>query len=221
MKPYGQYCPISRAAEVLGDRWTIHIVRDLLTGTDRFNDLIRGNPGMSRALLTRRLRQLQLAGIVEARVEGGYALTDAGRDLEPWIFGMAEWGARWSFGDPDPDELDPDLLVWWLHRRLDTTRIGAERLTVHVQFTDHPRQFWIVADPEASVCLADPGFGIDVSLRSDRATLYRVYLGREQLLDARRRGDLELTGSNPAVRRFQEAFRPSPVEPFVAAQRPG
>lgn len=220
MKPYGQYCPISRAAEVLGDRWTIHIIRDLLTGTDRFNDLIRGNPGLSRALLTRRLRQLQIAGIVEAREQGGYALTEAGRDLEQWIFGLAAWGASWSFGEPDPNELDPDLLVWWLHRRLDTSEIGPDRFTLHLRFSDHPRQFWIVADPDASVCLADPGFDVDVSLRSDRAALYRAYLGRDELLDAQKRGDVVVSGSSASIRRFRAAFRPSPVEPFVAAHRP-
>src|SRR3954467_9862720 len=98
MKGYGQYCPISRSAELLGDRWTILIVRDLMTGTTRFNELIRGNPGLSRALLSRRLRQLQAAGIIDQLDDGTYGLTDAGRDLEPVVFGLATWGARWTFG---------------------------------------------------------------------------------------------------------------------------
>ena len=88
MKSYGQYCPISRTAELLGDRWTIHIVRDLLTGTNRFNELIRGNPGLSRALLTRRLRQLMSAGVVERHDDGSYQLTESGRALEPVVFGL-------------------------------------------------------------------------------------------------------------------------------------
>ena len=83
MKPYGQYCPVSRSAEVLGDRWTIHIIRDLLTGTTRFNELIRGNPGLSRALLAQRLRKLQAAGVIEQHNDGTYGLTDSGRDLQP------------------------------------------------------------------------------------------------------------------------------------------
>ena len=157
-----------------------------------------------------------MAGIVEGQAGGGYALTAAGRDLEGWLFGLAGWGARWAFGDPEPDELDPDLLVWWLHRRLDTSEIGPGRFTMHVRFSDHSRQFWIVADPDASVCLADPGFEIDISIRSDLAALYRTYLGRDELADAQRRGDVEVTGSSTSLRRFRAGFRPSLVAPLVA-----
>ncbi len=218
MTAYGQYCPISRSAEVIGDRWTIHIVRDLLTGTTRFNELIRGNPGLSRALLTRRLRQLRLAGVVEHDEAGCYRLTRAGRDLEPLILGLASWGARWSFGEPDPTELDPDLLLWWLHRRMDTTGVPRPRFTVHVTFSDHPRQYWIVAEPQASLCVADPGFEIDVKLHATRSALYRTYLGHDLLIDAHRRGDISLSGSTSAVRAFHEAFRPSPVSHIVAEE---
>lgn len=218
MKSYGQYCPISRSAEVLGDRWTIHIIRDLLTGTNRFNELIRGNPGLSRALLTRRLRQLTAADVVEQHDDGSYQLTAAGRALEPVVFGLATWGARWAFGEPTPEELDPDLLLWWLHRQLDTTHLPGPRFTVFVPLTDHPRRYWIVVEDEASICLADPGFEVDVTMRADRATLYRTYLGRVALSDARRRGDVEITGSRAAVRAFFDAFNQSPVGAIVAAE---
>lgn len=221
MKPYGQYCPISRSAEVLGDRWTIHIIRDLLTGTTRFNELVRGNPGLSRALLTRRLQQLQRAGVVVHDSSGDYELTDAGRDLEPVIFGLAEWGARWSFGDPGPDELDPELLMWWLHRQIDTSELPEPRFTVHVAFTDHPKQFWIVADHGASICLSDPGFEIDLSLRTDRTSLYRVYLGRDDLANAHRQGRLTATGSASSIKAFYTAFGQSPAAPYVTAETPG
>ncbi len=216
MKSYGQYCPISRTAELLGDRWTIHIIRDLLTGTTRFNELIRGNPGLSRALLTRRLHQLTTAGVVEHHDDGTYQLTESGLALEPVVFGLATWGARWTFGEPMANELDPDLLLWWLHRQLDTTDLPRPRFTVYVPFTDHPSRYWIVAEDEASICLADPGFEVDVTVRTDRAALYRTYLGRVSLADARRRGDIELTGSRQAVRAFLNAFRQSPVGQIVA-----
>lgn len=218
MSTYGQYCPISRSAELLGDRWTIHIVRDLLTGTNRFNELIRGNPGMSRALLTRRLRQLTMCGVVDHTDDGTYQLTDAGRDLEPVVFGLATWGARWMFGDPVPEELDPDLLLWWLHRQLDPTGLPRPRFTVFVLFTDHPNRYWIVLENEASICLADPGFEVDVTVRTDRAALYRAYLGRTSLADALRDSDVELTGSQSSVRAFIEAFGQSPVAPIVATE---
>lgn len=217
MGSYGQYCPISRAADVLGDRWTIHIVRDLLTGTTRFNELIRGNPGLSRALLSRRLDQLVRAGIVQHGEDGTYTLTKAGQDLRPVVFGLAEWGAAWAFGDPEPDELDPDLLVWWLHQRLDPGEEPRRRFTIHVQFRDHQRQYWIVLENDASVCLSDPGFAVDVTIRATLAALYRVYVGRTTMRAARRDGEVELVGSTAAVRRFGQVFRPSPVAEIVAA----
>ncbi|MGK2958101.1 MAG: winged helix-turn-helix transcriptional regulator [Acidimicrobiales bacterium] len=218
MNTYGQYCPVSRSAEVLGDRWTLHIVRDLLLGTTRFNELIRGNPGLSRALLTRRLRKLHLAGVIERDESGCYQLTSAGRDLEPLIFGLAAWGARWSFGEPDQGELDPDLLLWWLHRQMDTTNLPQPRFTIHVVFSDHPKQFWIVSEHGASLCLADPGFDVDVTLRTDRTALYRTYLGHDLLVDAHRVGAVTLSGSTTAIRAFHDAFRPSPVASIVAAE---
>ena len=217
MTSYGQYCPISRSADVLGDRWTIHIVRDLLTGTTRFNELIRGNPGLSRPLLSRRLRQLREAGVVEQHDDGSYGLTESGRDLQPVVFGMAAWGARWMFGEPAADELDPDLLVWWLHRRMDVSSLSTSpRFTVHIPFTDHPNRYWIVVEEEASLCLADPGFDVDVTLRTDRATLYRAYLGKDSLAHAHRGGAIGMDGSRAAVRTFLEAFQQSPVASLVA-----
>lgn len=215
MAPYGQYCPISRSAELLGDRWTIHIVRDLLTGTSRFNELIRGNPGLSRALLSRRLRQLQIAGIVEQEGDGTYRLTEAGRDLEPLVFGMATWGARWMFGEPAAEELDPDLLLWWLHRQIDSADLPGPRFTVYVPLSDHPKRYWIVVEDDVSLCLADPGFDVDVTVRADRAALYQTYLGQCSLAEARRDGSVAVDGSQAAVRAFFEAFRQSPVAAIV------
>jgi DNA-binding HxlR family transcriptional regulator len=218
MSSYGQYCPISRSAEVLGDRWTIHIIRDFLTGASRFNELVRGNPGLSRALLSRRLKQLQAAGILRQADDGSYELTDAGRDLEPVVFGLATWGARWTFGEPSSDELDPDLLLWWLHRQLDANRITNQRFIVYVSFTDHRKKYWIVVEQDASLCLADPGFDVDVTLRADRAALYQTYLGRTSLADAVRNGIVQLDGSRTAVSAFVRAFGQSPVASIVEAE---
>jgi DNA-binding HxlR family transcriptional regulator len=216
MNKYGQYCPISRSAEVLGDRWTLHIVRDLLTGTTRFNELVRGNPGLSRAVLSRRLDQLELAGVITHDPDGSYHLSAAGCDLQPVVFGLAQWGAQWAFGDPDPTELDADLLLWWLHRRLDPDPLPGPRFVIYVHFRDDPHRYWIVVETDASLCLSDPGFDIDLTLRSELATLYRTYLGHQTLSDAYRDGQLELSGSNAAIRSFIDAFQPSPVADIVA-----
>jgi hypothetical protein len=152
-----------------------------------------------------------------ARSERSYHLSPAGRDLQPVVFGLAEWGARWTFGEPDPDELDADLLLWWLHRRLNPDRLPGPRFVIYVHFSDDPNRYWIVVENEASLCLSDPGFDVDLTLCSELPTLYRTYLGHQTLTDAFREGQLDLSGSNAATRSFIEAFQPSPVAAIVAA----
>jgi DNA-binding HxlR family transcriptional regulator len=219
VRTYGQYCPIVRAVEVLGERWTLLIVREMLTGSRRFNDLARGLPGLSRALLARRLRQLDAAALIERADDGGYDLTDAGWDLRPVVFGLAEWGARHAFGEPRPDELDPDVFIWWLHGRIDTSDV-ARRAVVQVDVTDRRRSFWLVLRPgEASVCVTDPGFDVDAVLRSDLATLYRTWEGEIDLLTAVKAGDIELSGARWVVAGLPRWLMLSPVAPTVRAAR--
>lgn len=218
MRTYAQYCPIVRAVEVLGDRWTLLIVRDMLVGASKFNEIARGLPGLSRALLSRRLRQLQNDGLV-VRTEDGYELTQAGRDLDPLVFGLADWGARHAFGDPRPEELDPETLMWWFHGRMDTSDI-ARRAVIQVDIADRRRTFWLVLEPgDASVCYTDPGFDIDAVLSSDLPTLYRMWAGEIELLDAVRAGAIDLTGPRWIVRGLPGWLRLSPVAPFVRAAR--
>jgi DNA-binding HxlR family transcriptional regulator/putative sterol carrier protein len=214
---YGQYCPITRALGVLGERWSLLVVRDLLVGTTRFNDLARGLPGLSRSLLTKRLRQLERAGIVE-RLGTEYLLTDAGRELEPIVFGLGTWGARWTFGEPHPDELDPTVLVWWMHTRLDTSQLPGRRHVFHVRFTDDPKLFWIVVDHgDASVCVSDPGFAVDVTITSGLSSLYEVWLGRVSPAEAVRAGRLQFSGPSAMVRRMPSVMMLSPVAAAVQA----
>jgi DNA-binding HxlR family transcriptional regulator len=214
---YGQYCPIARAVEVLGERWTLLIIRDLLCGLTKFNELSRGNPGLSRSLLSKRLRQLEKAGLVE-RVDTDYVLTVAGEALRPVVFGLGAWGARWQFGEPHEDELDPELLMWWVHERLDFSGFPDRRVVLAFHFFGEPRRFWIVKDRAGvSVCLADPGFPVDVLVEADLATLYQVWLGRLALAEAQRLDRVRLTGPAPLVRRLPSAFLLSPIAPTVAS----
>jgi DNA-binding HxlR family transcriptional regulator len=218
MRTYAQYCPIVRAVEMLGDRWTLLIVRDMLVGATKFNEIARGLPGISRALLSRRLRQLQNDGLI-VRTADGYALTRAGRDLSPLVFGLADWGARHAFGDPRPEELDAETLMWWMHGRFDTTSL-TKRAVIQVDIADHRRTFWLVLEPgDASVCYTDPGFDIDALLSSDLTTLYRMWEGEIDLLDAVRAGRIDLTGPRWIVRGLPGWLRLSPVAPYVRAAR--
>jgi DNA-binding HxlR family transcriptional regulator len=219
-RAYGQYCPISRTLDLLGERWSLLIVRDLLAGSTRFNDLARSLPGLSRGLLAKRLRQLEAAGVVE-RLGSRYLLTDAGRGLEPVVDSLSSWGARWTFGAPEPEELDASVLVWWMHTRLDTSELPGQRHVFHVRFSDDPRQFWIVVEAgDPSVCHADPGFDVDVQIASDVGSLYEVWLGRLPLREALRSGRVELVGPAPLTRRMPGVLMLSPSAPIVAANRP-
>ena len=219
---YGQYCPITRALEVLGDRWTLLVVRDLLVGATRFNALARGLPGMSRGLLSKRLDQLERDGLV-THADGAYLPTPACEELRPLVFGLAEWGARWAFGEPRADELDPTVLMWWIRAGLDARHLGGGRTVLHVRVPDARRtRFWFVVDPaDVSLCFTDPGFDVDVTLEAPLGVLYQVWLGAVELRAAVRDGLVTLTGHRETVRRLPDALRLSPVAPLVERARTG
>ncbi|MGY1814368.1 winged helix-turn-helix transcriptional regulator [Blastococcus sp. SYSU D00820] len=217
MPTYGQYCPITRSLELLGDRWTLLVVRDLLVGAERFNELARGLPRLSRGLLAKRLDHLVRAGLVE-HVDGRYLPTQAALDLRPVVFGLAEWGARWAFGEPRADELDATVLMWWLRGGIDPAAFGdRERVVVHVRFREgRRRHFWLVLQQDdVSLCFTDPGFDVDVTVDADLGTLYQVWEGAMEYGAAIRDRRLVVTGETPLVRALPVSFRFSPVAPYV------
>ena len=174
MAEYHQYCPVARASEILADRWTPLIVRELLAGSQHFNDIERGLPGISRSVLAERLRHLEDAGVVErhrgdrANVSA-YLLTEAGTELRAVIDQMGAWGVRWAFGEPRPTDLDPVLLLWKVHQRVDRTRLPSSRTVVEFDFRGRAgRRLWLVLEPrEVSVCLRPPRFETDLVVRVD------------------------------------------------------
>jgi DNA-binding HxlR family transcriptional regulator len=224
MHHYGQYCPVARAAEILADRWTVLIVRELLADVAHFNELERGLPHMSRSLLVERLRRLEQVGVVERRtVKHGkwseYRLTPAGRDLQRLVDVLGEWGARWAFGDPRPTELDPIVLLWWMRRRVCFDRIPRSRVVLQFEFHGRPNEsYWLLIESTtASVCLKDPGFDVDLIVTADIAALYRVWLGRSTLQQALRSGDVRLDGAPADTRAFSRWFAWSPMANAVRA----
>ena len=208
---YGQYCPITRAVEVLGERWSVLIIRDLLCGATRFNELSRGNPRLSRTLLSKRLRQLKRAGIVD-HLDDEYLLTEAGEALRPVVMGLGEWGAKYQFGDPRESELDAELLMWWVHTRLDFSLLPDRRMVIEFRFRGVRDRFWIMRDGQGpSVCLHDPGFEIDATIESDLATMYEVWLGRRNLKKEIRSGEIQIHGTPAIVKRLPSAMLLSPI----------
>jgi DNA-binding HxlR family transcriptional regulator len=219
MAGYGQFCPIAQAAEVLTSRWTPLVIRELaLTGSRRFNDIQRGVPLMSSSLLTQRLRQLERAGIIERRLrEDGlgseYHLTPAGEELGPLLEQMGVWGERWLRRPVSEEEADAGLLMWWMRGTIKSDGLPAGRTVVHFRFRGAPekkRNFWLVL-PEADVCLTDPGFGVDLTVRSDPKTLAGVWMGDLGLGAALRRRDIGLEGPEHLVRGFPKWFGLHPL----------
>lgn len=222
MSRYGQYCPITRSLELLGDRWTLLVIRDVLNGANRFNELARGLPGMSRGLLSKRLDQLERNGLIGHEDEQ-YLPTDAGEALRPIIFGLAEWGARYAFGEPRPDELDPTVLMWWIRGGIDPGPFRRRRTVLHVRLPDARKsRFWFVVQPDdVSLCFTDPGYEVDLTIESSLSVLYQVWEGVIDLAAAVRDGLVVLYGQRDVLLRLPEALKFSPVAPYVRRARAG
>lgn len=220
MKDYGQYCPVALASTVIAERWTPLIVRELVLGGKRFNELDRGLPGISRTLLKQRLAHLERKGVVErVAVPPGheYHLTPAGRDLEKVIMAVGEWAVRWMFSEPEPRDVDPVTLTWWMSRRLVTGELPAQRTVVQFDYAgDSLTRIWMVIDRgETSICTDPPGFETDLVVAVAPVDLMRVFSGVESYGAAVERGALTLTGPPRLVRAFPRWCAWSPFAPAV------
>lgn len=203
MKGYGQFCPIAKASEVLGERWTHLVIRELGAGSETFNDLRRGLPLMSPSLLSARLKSLEAAGVVlrtESDAGIRYTLTEAGRELKPILLALGAWGHRWARSKLDKRDLDPSLLMWDIHRTMNADYFGSERAVLQFEFTDgviKHRRWWLVIDGgDVDVCMKDPGHEIDLDILTDVKTLTAIWMGDVTLNQAARRRLLTASGSS-------------------------
>ena len=183
MSSYGQFCPVAKAMEILDERWTLLVVRELLAGSTRFNELRRGNPRMSPALLSKRLRSLERAGVVRREMVGAhasYTLTESGEDLREIVTALGVWGTRW-IGDLGDRDLDPHLLMWDIRRTVPVDEWPRSRTVVGIRFDDVPTRvaaWWLVtAEGEVDVCDFDPGFEKTATVRTTLRTLTEVWRG--------------------------------------------
>jgi DNA-binding HxlR family transcriptional regulator len=220
---YGQFCPIALAAEILAERWMPLIVRELLCGSNRFNDLQRGVPRMSSALLAQRLKELQFAGIVERRrgESGGfeYHLTRAGRELFPVVESMGLWAQRWLRHDlVNTANLDPDLLMWDIRRNVVGQALPREgRYVAEFRLSGVPinrRRYWLVFERGVvDLCYRYPGFDVDLFVEASLRVLTQVWLGHISIEQAVRDGRLRLDGSRGDVAAFRSWFALSTFAP--------
>ena len=223
---YHQYCPVSKAMELLDERWTMLVVRELVTGSRRFNELRRGLPRMSPTLLSKRLSQLVRAGLVERHPEGhevAYSLTPAGEELRPIVEALGAWGVRW-IGNLGEEDLDPSLLLWDMHRNVDHAAVPAGRTVVQFRFPDvaAPARWWwlVITADDVDVCDTDPGFEVSVTVSGDLRCLTRVWRGDLSWGEALGAGTVSIDGPSALRRSVPRWFVPSRFASVPRAARP-
>jgi DNA-binding HxlR family transcriptional regulator len=220
---YYQFCPVAKAMEMLDERWSLLIIRELMSGSERFNELRRGLPRISPTLLSKRLHALVRAGLVDqlgTSAEPRYLLSGAGAELRPIVEAVGAWGIRWmgEIGDAD---LDPKLLLWDMHRRVDHTAVPSRRTVVYFRFPDAPaatRDWWLVInDGQADVCDRDPGHAVDVSVTGRLRAVVDIWRGDLSWPDAQRTGSITVDGPSELRRAFPRWFL---LSPFATVPRP-
>jgi DNA-binding HxlR family transcriptional regulator len=220
---YGQFCPIAKACEVVAERWTPLVLRELLCGSSRFSELHRGLRNMSRTLLAARLRELEDAGVVssEERPNGHgreYRLTPAGEQLRPIVMQLGEWGQRWAQSQIDTRDLDAELLMVDVHRRLRAEEMPERRTVVRFDFRGvaraqtRPRTWWLVLDrEEVDLCHRNPGLPVDLLVNADLRAFAEAWLGHQTFSAAIRAGSITLEGPRALVRAFPSWLMLSPL----------
>lgn len=216
---YGQFCPVAMAAEVVCSRWTALVLRELLCGTTRFNDLRRGVPLMSPSLLSKRLKDLEEVGVVVAVPTGqrgvfDYRLTDAGEDLRPVVMSLGIWGQRWVEASLSLKNLDPSLLMWDMRRHLDPKPLPPRRCTINFIYPElepEKQSWWLVIEGgSVDLCSSNPGFDIDLFVRSSLRSMTSVWMGLSTVQEEVAAGHMELIGDKPVAQSMQKWLGLSP-----------
>lgn len=214
---YGQFCPIAKATEILGEKWTIIILREILMGACRFNTLQRGLGGISPALLTSRLKSLEAQGMVVRRKVSGqkgyeYYPTEACQALLPVLISMGEWGLIWARHNVLDEDFDVDFLILYLERSVDPSKLVGNESVIRFKFTDLTEQsdYWLLVKNEnIDLCLKDPGKDVDVYFTCTIRTMRDVWMGDRTYRDAIKSGDLYVHGDPSLTRNISSWLRPS------------
>lgn len=225
---YGQFCPIAKATEILGEKWTFLIVRELLMGGRRFNEIQRGLGGISPALLTSRLKSLEQQGMLVRRRGSGerqyeYYPTEACQALLPVLKGLGDWGLVWARNNVLDVDLDVDLLMLYLERSIDPSRMIGKESVIQFKFDDLSEQkdWWLlVKDERVDLCIVDPGKDVNVYFNCTVRTMHDVWMGDRTYSDAMKSGDLIVEGEPALVRNIRAWLRPSVFEESPRAQWP-
>jgi DNA-binding HxlR family transcriptional regulator len=224
---YNQFCPVAMAAEILCTRWTVIVLRELISGSTRFNELRRGVPSMSPALLSKRLKDLEAAGIVvrtPIRDEPGvfaYTLTPSGQDLKGVVMSIGAWGHKWVNSDASMEKLDPNLLMWDMRRNINPAPMPQRRSTIQIIFSDLPepkKNWWLIVEPgkDVDLCSVEPGFNVDLYLVTDLRTMTEIWMGHTNVARAKTNRKLEITGDRQLESTVTTWLR---LSPFAHSER--
>lgn len=222
-KSYRQFCPVAMAAEILCTRWTIVLLRELIAGSTRFNELRRGLPRMSPALLSQRLKELEAAGLLvrtASESEAGvfeYRLTAAGQELAPLVDSFGRWGQRWVRSELSLQHLDAQLLMWDMRRGLNLDPMPKGRSNIQFRYPELPanaRSWWLLIDPasqeQVDLCSIDPGFDVDLYVSTDLRTMTAIWMGLDNVANALASERMLLTGDTPLAKNMQAWMKLSP-----------
>ena len=208
-----EYCPIACGVDVLGDRWTPLIIRELMVGARGFNEIHRGLPRMSRNLLAQRLRELERRGLMKHEASqpgrsGAYELTPAGEALTPIVWAMGHWAAEWIFGDPSDEDCDGLSLIWRTHQFAIPSKLPETRTVVHLVLTGTGgAQGWLdIERPGITVCKDDQGLPVDLALEADTAQMQRWLIGLVPFRDLIANGNARFRGPSRLAKAFPTWF---------------
>lgn len=208
MRTYGQYCPIARGAEIFAERWTPLIVRNLYLGCETFGEILDGAPGLSRTLLSRRLKQLERLGVVGSAPKPGgrgrnYKLTPSGYELFQVCQSLGQWGARWL--EIAPENLDPFVALWSMCNALRRDRLPDGRVVIRFDFTGrarHERYWLLIEHADTEICKEYPGLDEDLYITADAEAFVKWHAGQVSWASAIRDGRIQLDGPAQLVRAF-------------------
>lgn len=218
MKTYGQFCPLAQATQLLCERWTLIIVRELIAGSTRFNELQKGVPLMSPTLLSSRLKQLTKSGVIELVGNKGnhtYKLTQAGKELRPIVELLGAWGHRWARSDLNSGDLDAGLLMWDMRRSVDPSNFPTHRIVVQFEYPDAPmgaKDWWLVSENgEIDLCLNDHGYDVDILIKCSLKTMTEIWICEQSFNDAVKSGDIKIMGDPKLAKKLQAWLCASPL----------
>ena len=214
---YTEYCPIGTGIEVLGDRWTPLVIREMSVGASGFNEIHRGIPRISRTLLSQRLRALERRGLLRREAAahgrpGSYLLTDAGQALVPIVWSIGQWAARWLYADPTEQNCDGLSLMWRMHQRADDANLPKMRTVVHVILTGvGGAEGWLDIDRDGmTICKEDQGKDVDLVVQGETCQMYKWLAGITPFRDLVAAGHVRLIGPSRLARAFPTWFTPAP-----------